>query len=103
MLSVCTRLTPYNWTSFVVNHFTIMRNLLAVTFHITLLEIVGEVHEIVVIRQNGVALGIPEVVVPNAQKTHNNGNVAVQRRSTEMFIRGMGTCQQLLMVVQTYV
>ena len=66
VLAVGTRLSPNNRTSTPSDGFAVTIHSLAVAFHVALLEVGGEAVEILIVRQDGVSLGVVEVVVPDS-------------------------------------
>lgn len=57
VLTVGTALTPDNRSSLVVDSGAVLGNALTVGLHVTLLEVVGKLLEILVVRQEGLSLG----------------------------------------------
>ena len=67
---------------------------LAVALHVALLKVVGEVLQVMVVGQDGVALRAEEVAVPDPQQRHQHRDVLLQRRGTEMLVGGKRALQQ---------
>ena len=74
---------------------------LAVTFHVQLLEVVRQAAQIMVIRQDGMGLCIPEIVVPDAEQCHYHREILLQRGIPEVGIHRMCAGQQTPEVVHT--
>ncbi|MNT97566.1 hypothetical protein D3C72_2399170 [compost metagenome] len=58
----------------------------------------GDVTQVVIVRQDRVALRAPEVAVPHAEQGQQHRHVLFERRGQEVLVHGVGTGQQLLEV-----
>ena len=67
VLTVSARFSPNDWSGAPSDGFTIPIHALAVAFHVALLEVSGKAVKILVVGQNGVRLGVVEIVVPDAE------------------------------------
>ena len=95
VLSVGSRLTPDDGTgSVVVDGPAVAVNALAVTFHVALLEVGGKAVEVLVVGENGVAFGSVKVVIPDADESHENGDVLREGSGSEVFVHAVGTGQE---------
>lgn len=86
MLAVRARLAPNNLTSLVVDDVAVAIDALAVAFHIDLLEISGKTAHVLVISENRLSFGAPEIIVPNAKKRHQNWNIFAIRSAAEILV-----------------
>lgn len=57
VLAVGTALTPDDWASLVVDSRAVLGDALTVGLHVTLLEVIGKLLEILVVRQESLGLG----------------------------------------------
>ena len=99
MLPICPRLAPENWPSAIVNPCPRFGDRLAVTLHVALLKVGRKAGEIFIIGQDRLGLGIPKVVVPDAEQPHDDGYILRKRGGAEIFIHAMRAGQQFLKVV----
>ncbi|MNI70607.1 hypothetical protein D3C73_1264290 [compost metagenome] len=76
----------------------VLAHALAVGFHVQLLQVLGDVTQVVIVRQDRVALRAPEVAVPHAEQGQQHWHVLFERRGQEVLVHGVGTGQQLLEV-----
>ncbi len=67
VLAVGAGLSPNDRTSTPSDWFAVTIHSLAVAFHVALLEVRGEAVEILIVRQDGVSLGVVEVVVQDSE------------------------------------
>src|SRR4029077_21221256 len=86
MLAIGPRLTPINRPGVVIDPHAIEREVLAVALHGELLEIRREALQILLVGQHGDGLSAEEVVVPDAEQAHQNRQVALEWRSTQMLV-----------------
>ena len=87
--------------SLVVGALSILSDRFAVGFHISLLEVIRKLVEILVVGKEDVSLSAVEVVVPDTYDTQKDRKVAVERCLFEVFVHPMCTMQQLLKIVVT--
>ena len=66
---------------------------LAVALHVQLLEMVRQAAQVVIVGQDGVGLGAPEIVVPDPEHRHDDRQVLMQWRLPEVLVHGMGAGQ----------
>eukprot|EP00158_Paraphelidium_tribonemae_P008264 Partr_v1_DN28534_c0_g1_i1_m73882 len=100
VLAVSSRLSPDDGTGRVVNALSVTSDILAVGFHISLLEIGSEAVHVLIIRKNGVGLSTVEVVVPYSDQRKNDGQVLLQRRLAKVTVHRVTTGQHLFIVVK---
>ena len=98
MLTVAADATPDDRPCGNVQFATVLAHALAVGLHVQLLQVLGEVTQVVVVWQDGVALRAPEIGVPDTQQGHQHRHVLGQWRLGEVLVHGVGTGQQLLEV-----
>jgi hypothetical protein len=84
VLAVGSGLAPVDRTSLVVHRRAGERHVLAVALHGQLLEISREALEVLVVGQHRDGLRAEEVVVPDAEQTHEHRQVTRERRASEM-------------------
>src|SRR5690606_39034439 len=72
VLPIGARFTPDDGPCLVINWPTGTIDILAVTLHITLLEIGGEPVQVLVVRQDRLGLCIEKVVIPDSQYGHDD-------------------------------
>ncbi len=68
---------------------------LAVALHVELLQVGREPAEVLAVRQDRLGLGPEEVVVPEADETEEDGQVALERRRPEVLVDGVEAGQHL--------
>src|SRR5690554_662527 len=102
VLTVGAHAPPDHRTGLAVHSCALLGDLLAVAFHIELLQMFRQVFQVFIVRQYSVASRSPEVVVPDAEHRHDNGEVLLRRSVPEMAVHGMGAGQQGVKVVHTY-
>ena len=86
VLSVRPRLAPNDRARTVIRPFAGQSDAFAVAFHVELLQMIGEKAHRVVVGNDGMCLRFEKVIIPNAQKAHNDRNVFFKRRLAEMQI-----------------
>ena len=57
--------------------------------------------EILIVRNNGMGMRIEKVVVPDTEKSKQDGNVFLIGSRKEMLIHRMSSCKQLLKVLES--
>ena len=90
VLAIGSRFPPNDGAGGVLHSFTVTVHTFAVAFHVPLLKIRGETVQVLVIRQDGMGLGVEKVVIPDTQQTHDHREVVLQRRRTEVVVHGVG-------------
>ncbi|SVK52092.1 Uncharacterised protein [Acinetobacter baumannii] len=101
MLTVSARLAPDDRAGLVIHRIAVAIDVLAVGFHVALLEVSGKTVHVLIVRQNGFGFGAEEVVVPNTDQCQQHRQVFLRRRFGEVLIHGVRAAQQLLEVVVT--
>ena len=96
VLAVGARLAPDHRPGAVVDRTPGLVDALAVALHVALLQVVGEVTQVLVIGQDGVRPGAEEVAVPDAEQRHDHRDVALERGAAEVLVRAVGAGEQLL-------
>ncbi len=86
VLTVGAGFTPINRTSFIVDGSAIESDVLAVALHGELLEIGREALEVLLVGQNGYSLRAEEIGVPDTEKSHEYGKIALEGGGAEMLI-----------------
>src|SRR5262245_30417151 len=97
VLAVGSRLAPVDGTGLTVHRRSSERYVFAVALHRQLLEIGREALKVLVVRQHGDRLRAEEIVVPDAEETHQHRQVARERRAAEMFVDrkiGRASCRE---------
>ncbi len=89
MLAVGARLAPVDRPGLVVDLRSIQRDVFAVALHRQLLEVSREALQVLLIGQDRDGLRAEEVVVPDAQESHEHGQVALERGRAEMLVHLM--------------
>ncbi|KAF4561606.1 Flagellar motor switch protein FliN (modular protein), partial [Pseudomonas sp. CES] len=84
MLAVAADATPDNRTGVGLHRGAVLQHALAVGLHVQLLQVLGDVAQVMVVRQDRVTLGAPEVAVPHAQQGQQHRHVLVERRGLEV-------------------
>ncbi|MCY1442538.1 hypothetical protein D9M71_589130 [compost metagenome] len=79
MLAVATDAAPDDRAGIMVHRGTVLAHALAVGFHVQLLQVLGDVAQVVVVRQDRVALRAPEVAIPDTQQGQQNWHVLIER------------------------
>ncbi len=98
MLAVAADAAPDHRAGVGLHRGAVLQHALAVGLHVQLLQVLGDVAQVVVVRQDRVALGAPEVAVPHAQQGQQYRHVLFERRGLEVLVHGVGTGQQFLEV-----
>src|SRR5262249_49760137 len=96
VLSIGARFTPDDWPCAVVYPVTMNGDAFAVALHIALLKVSREARQVLVIGQDGVRLCAEKVVIPDSEQAHDNRNVFLEGRGTEIFVYVVRPCQQFL-------
>ena len=94
VLAVGARLTPDDGAGLVVNRLAVAIHVLAVGFHVALLEVGREAVHVLIVRQDGFRLGAVEVVVPQANQRQQHRHVLLIGGSSEVHVHLEGTLQQ---------
>jgi hypothetical protein len=92
-------LGPKTYTSLVVHTLTAFGNELSVRLHVSLLEVIGELVEVLVVGEKKLSLGTVEIVVPDADDSQDNGKVLLQRSLLEVLVHAVSTLEELLEVI----
>ena len=83
----------------VVHPLTSLGDGLAVRLHVSLLEVVRELVQILVVRQERMGLGAVEVVVPDTEDREEDGQVLLERRGLEVLVHAVRALEELLDIV----
>src|SRR5919197_5395472 len=100
MLTVGAGLTPVDRTGLTVDRRAGERHVLAVALHRQLLKIGREALEILVVGQNRDRLRAEEIVVPDAEETHEYRQVAIERRGSEVLVDRVESSQHRAEVIR---
>src|SRR5471032_1921086 len=101
VLTVAAYATPDDRAGVGGNRRAVLTDALAVRFHVQLLQVLGDVAQVVVLRHDRVALRAPEIAVPDTEQGQQHRHVLFERCALEMLVHGVGTGQQLLEVRHT--
>ena len=75
VLTVGARLAPDDWASLVIHRVAVTVNVLAVGFHVALLEVGRKAVHVLVVRQNRFGFSAEEVVVPDPDQRQQHRQV----------------------------
>jgi len=78
---------------------TTLCNELAVGFHVSLLEVIGELVKVLVIGEKQLGLSTVKIVVPDADGGQDNREVPLQGGLPEVLVHAMSTLEELLKVI----
>jgi len=84
VLAIGAGLTPDNRAGGIADRLSLQIHTFAVAFHVPLLEVGGEVQQVLVVRQNSMRADIIKIVIPNTQQSHDHRDVALKRGSAEV-------------------
>src|SRR5689334_16453863 len=101
MLTIGPGLTPIDRTSVIAESITLERDVLAVALHRQLLEICREPFQILFVRQHRCRLRAKEIVVPDGEQSHQDRQVALERRGAKMLVNFMEAAEHGAKVVRT--
>ena len=87
------------YTSLVIHTLTSLGNELSVRLHISLLEVIGELVEILIVGEKKLSLGAVEIVVPDANDGQNDGKVLLKGCFLEVLVHAVSTLEELLEVI----
>src|SRR5258708_40210345 len=96
VLAVGAGLTPDDRAGLVVDAVAFQVHMLAIAFHIELLEVSAQAVEILVIRQDRPGLRAEEVIVPDAQQGQDHRQITLEGRGTEMLVHLVEARQHLI-------
>ena len=96
MLAIGARLAPHHRTGRGIGGRSVELDVLAVALHLQLLEIGGETPKPLVIGDHAVGGVAENVAVPAAQQSHQDRNVAIDRRFAEVLIDLIGAAQEFV-------
>lgn len=88
------------YTSLVVNARAVLGHALAVRLHVTLLEVVGKLVEVLVVREEGLSLGTVKVIVPDTDESQKNGKVLLELGGPKVLVHLVSTSKQLAKVLK---
>ena len=96
VLAVATDAAPDHRPAAGGDRRAVLAHALAIGFHVQLLQVVGDVAQVVVVGQDRVAACAPEVAVPDTQQAEQHRDVALEGRVAEMQVHVVGAGQQFL-------
>src|SRR5215469_5606860 len=86
VLTIGSGLTPEDRSCLVIHLGSLEGNVLAVALHRQLLEISGKTLQVLLVGKNSDRLRAEKIIVPDAQKSHQDGQVAVEWSGAKMFV-----------------
>src|ERR1700690_3256699 len=86
VLSIGARLAPDDRPSLVVHGLAVEGHVLAVAFHLELLQVRRKALEIVRVRHDADGLRAEKVVVPDAKQAHQDRKILLQRSGPEVLV-----------------
>src|SRR5688572_7455628 len=86
VLSVRARLAPHDGTGRHIDDVAVAIDALAVAFHIELLKKRWETAQILVVRQDGVAVRAQKIGVPDTKETKRDRQIRFERRRPEVLV-----------------
>src|SRR5262249_13143852 len=86
MLAIGSGLAPVDGTGLMIHWRPGKGHVLAIALHRQLLEIRREALQVLVVGQHRDGLRAEEIVVPDAEETHEHRQVALEWRAAEMFV-----------------
>lgn len=98
VLAVRARLAPDNRSGFVVDKVAGLGDGLSVGFHVALLEVVGKLVQVLVVREQCLGLGAVKVVVPDSDEGQDDGQVVLERSLGEVDVHLVCAEQELFKV-----
>ncbi|MNO72247.1 hypothetical protein D3C76_631880 [compost metagenome] len=98
VLAIATDAAPDDRAGVMVNRGAVLAHALAVGLHVQLLQMLGDVAQVMIIRQDRMALRAPEIAVPDAEQGQQYRHVLLEWCVLEVLVHGVGTGQQLLEV-----
>lgn len=99
VLAVGSGLSPDDRSSLVVDLLAGLGDALSIGFHVSLLEVVSELVEVLVVREQSLGLRAVEVIVPDTDEGKDYGQVLLERGLLEVQVHLVGTEEELLKVV----
>lgn len=100
VLTVGARLAPDDWASLVIHRVAVTVNVLAVGFHVALLEVGRKAVHVLVVRQNRFGFSAEEVVVPDPDQRQQYRQVFLRRGGGEVFVHRVRAGEQLNEIVE---
>src|SRR5258708_25837327 len=100
MLAIGSRLAPIDRAGLGLDWCPIARYVFAVALHRQLLEIGRETLEVLVVGQHRDGMRAEEVVVPDAEKAHEDRQVSAKRRGPEMLVDRMEARQHVAAMIE---
>ena len=91
MLPICSRLTPNSGAGGPLHASPIKRDMLAVGFHLKLLQIRTESIEVLIVWKNRKSLRSQKIRIPNSNKRHKHWKIFCKWSRSEMFIHFVET------------
>lgn len=102
VLAVGARLAPDDWASLVIHRVAVTVNVLAVGFHVALLEVGRKAVHVLVVRQNRFGFSAEEVVVPDPDQRQQHRQVFLRRGGGEVFVHRVRAGEQFNEVVEAH-
>src|SRR5271154_7632877 len=96
MLCICGWFSEEDCSSSILHVLSRFRHRLSIRLHRELLEVGWESVHVLIERCNKMCLCTKEVGIPDAEETSNNWDVLVKRGCEEMFVHGVGACEELV-------
>eukprot|EP00760_Papus_ankaliazontas_P006658 PhM_4_TR13129/c0_g1_i1/m.69410 len=100
VLAIGARLSPHNGSSRHIHPTAVTGNVLTIALHVPLLQVGRKAVQVLVVGEDRLRLGVEEIVIPDAEQSHNDGQVLRKRRRTEVLVQVVGTGEQLLEVLE---
>ena len=100
MLAVGSRFAPKDRPGVVIDPRAFERDVLAVTLHGELLEIGGKPLQILFVGQYSDRLGAEEIIVPDADETHQHRQIAREWRGAKMLVHLMEAAEHCPKIVR---
>src|SRR5215471_10364261 len=101
VLAVRPRLAPEDRPRLIVDDCAIQRHVLAVALHGQLLQIGRKTLEILLVGENADCLRPEEVVIPDGEEPHQDGQVARKWRGAKVLVHGVEAAEHGVKVVRT--
>src|SRR5690606_10969011 len=98
MLAVGTRLAPDDGPCLIIHRIAFAIHILAITFHIALLEVRRKPMQVLVVGEDSMCFGVEEIIVPLTKQRHDDWNVLLKRCLPEMGVARFCSLLQLLEV-----
>lgn len=100
VLTICSRLTPNNWSGAVVHLLTGFGYKFAVALHVALLEVSCESVQVLIVWQQCVGLSSIKIGIPNAQQSQDDRSLKLNLKSNIRMLLRVGKVFELLHFVR---